>query len=253
MPAPTLPPPLLAVPAPGAPPLSPEPRSRALSLLQDEIQGCRRCVDAGYLAEANPVAGYRGRVTDRVMVIGQAPGHLSVERGLPFSGPGGRILQSWLVRAGFAPEDFRQRVYISALTRCDPGPNLRGTGDRKPSPAEVALCRPFLIRELELVRPHIILLVGGMAIAVFLGPRRLEDVIGSGFEQAGIHLLPLPHPSGVSRWLNAPEHQALLGRALDLLSTWRVALDKEGNRTARRLPAAPEESERRYAAGPDAL
>jgi uracil-DNA glycosylase len=166
------------------------------------------------------------------MVIGQAPGHLSVERGLPFSGPGGRILLSWLVRAGFAPEDFRQRVYISALTRCDPGPNPRGTGDRKPSPAEVALCRPFLIRELELVRPRIILLVGGMAIGAFLGPRRLEDVIGSGFEQAGARLLPLPHPSGVSRWLNAPAHQALLGRALDLLSSWRATLGQDAHLAA---------------------
>jgi uracil-DNA glycosylase family 4 len=221
MPTPTLPSPLLAAATSSAPPLTQEARARALAVLQDEMRGCRRCVDAGYLARADPVAGYRGRVTDRVMVIGQAPGHLSVERGLPFSGPGGRILQAWLVRAGFAPEDLRQRVYISALTRCDPGPHPRGAGDRKPSLAEVALCRPFLLRELDLVRPRIILLVGGMAIAAFLGPRRLEEVIGTGCEQSGARLLPLPHPSGVSRWLNAPAHQARLSQALELLSRWR--------------------------------
>jgi uracil-DNA glycosylase len=191
------------------------------------MHACRRCVEAGYLARATPVAGFRGRPTDRVMVIGQAPGHLSVERNLPFSGPGGRILQDWLVRAGFAPEDFRQRVYISALTRCDPGPSPRGGGDRKPSPAEVALCRPFLLGELELVRPRIVMLIGGMAIAAFLGPRRLEDVIGTGEEQWGVRLLPLPHPSGVSRWLNDPAHQALLTRALELLARWRAELAEE--------------------------
>jgi uracil-DNA glycosylase family 4 len=200
-------------------------RERALNDLLDTVRCCHLCVDAGYLAQANSVAGHRGRITDRVMLVGQAPGHLSVECGIPFSGPGGRILQEWLVRAGFAPQDFRERVYISALTRCDPGKNPRGGGDRKPSPAELALCRPYLLRELELIRPRIILLVGGMAIAAFLGPRRLEDVIGTGVEQCGVRLLPLPHPSGVSRWLNEPAHQALLARALALLSTWREELD----------------------------
>lgn len=207
-------------------PLPDEQRASALEALNQTMRACRLCVEAGHLQRADSVAGYRGRVTDRVMLIGQAPGHLSIERGLPFSGPGGRILRDWLVRAGFAPKDFRQRVYISALTRCDPGPNPRGGGDRKPSPAELALCRPYLLRELELIRPRIILAVGGMAIAAFLGPHRLEDVIGTSVERNGAHVLPLPHPSGVSRWLNAPDHQALLSQALARLSTLRAALDE---------------------------
>lgn len=222
MPTSALPTPLHMVAAPQTEMRSIEQRSRALEALQGEMRACCRCVAAGYLSRADSVAGFRGRVTDQVMVIGQAPGHLSIERGLPFSGPGGRILQSWLVRAGFAPEDFRQRIYISALTRCDPGRNPRGGGDRKPSPPEVALCRPFLLRELELVRPRIILLVGGMAIEAFLGPQRLEEIIGTGIEQYGVRLLPLPHPSGVSRWLNDAAHQQLLARALETLASWRI-------------------------------
>lgn len=225
MPAPTPPSPLLAIATSTPTPLALMERATMLAALHHEMRGCRRCVEAGYLTQADPLAGYRGRVTDRVMVVGQAPGHLSVERGLPFSGPGGRILQGWLVRAGFAAGDFRERVYISALTRCDPGPSPRGGGDRKPSPGEIALCRPYLLRELELVRPRIILPVGGMAIEAFLGAQRLEAVIGRGFEQAGARLLPLPHPSGVSRWLNDEGHQALLARALALLSSWREELD----------------------------
>ena len=199
--------------------------TRELAALRAEIAACRRCVNAGYLAYANPVAGHRGRVSDRVMLVGQAPGHLSVERGLPFSGPGGRVLRDWLERAGFAPEDFRERVYLTSLTKCDPGPNPRGGGDRKPTAAEMAFCRPYLERELALVRPRIILLVGGMAIAAFLGPRPLDEAVGEGYERDGVRLLPLPHPSGVSRWLNAPDHQALLARALALLSAWRADLD----------------------------
>ncbi|MGZ3716237.1 MAG: uracil-DNA glycosylase family protein, partial [Ktedonobacterales bacterium] len=94
-------------------------------------------------------------------------------------------------------------------------------GDRKPSPPELVLCRPFLLRELELVRPEVILLVGGMAIEAFLGPARLSEISGTSVERNGVHLLPLPHPSGVSRWLNEPDHQVLLGRALELLAGWR--------------------------------
>ena len=139
---------------------------------------------AGYLARAERVGGTRGSIGDAVMLVGQAPGHLSVERSKPFSGPGGRVLDGWLRHAGFAGR-ARSRVYLSAMTRCDPGKNPSGSGDRKPSPAEVALCRPYLLGELALVRPQVILPAGGMAIEAFLGPQRLEAVIGQAFERNG--------------------------------------------------------------------
>lgn len=198
-------------------------RVRELTELHAEIQVCDKCVVAGYLAQANTVGATRGRIGDRLMVVGQAPGHLSVERGMPFAGPGGMILDRWLHQAGFLTGALHREVYLSALTRCDPGKNPRGTGDRKPSPPEMALCRPYLLRELELVRPEVILPVGGMAIAAFLGPQRLEDVIGEAFERNGALLLPLPHPSGVSRWLNDATHQQLLAQALEHLARWRAA------------------------------
>lgn len=212
---------LIAVPAPLPAHERVEERTRHLAALHEEMAACRNCQIAGYLAQSNPVAGFRGRIGNRVLLVGQAPGRLSVLKNEPFSGPGGRMLETWLQRAGFAPGALRREVYLSALTRCDPGRNPRGSGDRKPSPPELALCRPYLLRELELVRPHAILLVGGMAIAAFLGVARLEEVVGEAFERNGAHLLPLPHPSGVSRWLNDTDHQALLARGLHRLSTWR--------------------------------
>jgi uracil-DNA glycosylase family 4 len=212
---------LIAVPAPLPPHERAEERSHELAALHEEMAACRRCQIAGYLQQANPVAGFRGRIGNRMLLVGQAPGRLSALKNEPFSGPGGRVLEVWLERAGFAPGALRRDIYLSALTRCDPGRNPRGSGDRKPSPSEIALCRPYLLRELELVRPHAILLVGGMAIAAFLGPARLEEVVGEAFERNGAHLLPLPHPSGVSRWLNDAEHQALLAQGLDRLSHWR--------------------------------
>ncbi len=202
--------------------LSLEERAARLEALMARVQACRLCQEQGLLAEANPVGASRGRVTDQVMVIGQAPGRQSVLHRIPFGGPGGKVLQSWFVRAGFRPEDFRERIYLSALTRCDPGRNPRGTGDRKPSPAEQALCRPYLMEELALVRPRVLILLGGLAIQVFWGPGTLEEIIGTYQERDGQLLLPWPHPSGASRWLNDPAHQALLTRAIAHLARWRV-------------------------------
>jgi uracil-DNA glycosylase family 4 len=194
-------------------------RAEAIAALQQRIRSCRLCQEHGYIREAHPIVS--GRATDRILVIGQAPGHRSIAKDLPFSGPGGRILQRWLEQAGFPPGYLHEHTYLSSLTRCDPGRNPSGNGDRRPSPQEVALCRPFLEAELQLLRPKVVLLVGTMAIEAFFGKVRLEDIIGTFEERDGMLLLPLPHPSGVSRWLNGAEHLELLRRALEILAEWR--------------------------------
>ncbi|MDQ2715419.1 MAG: uracil-DNA glycosylase [Chloroflexota bacterium] len=188
--------------------------------MQQRILACRLCQEQGYIQQAQPIVS--GRASDRVLVIGQAPGHRSVTKGVPFSGPGGGILQKWLEQAGFPPGSLHQQTYLSSLTRCDPGRNPSGNGDRRPSPQEIALCRPYLEAELRIVRPKIILLVGTMAIEAFFGRVRLEDIIGAYEERDRMLLLPLPHPSGVSRWLNDLAHQELLQQALRILAGWRV-------------------------------
>lgn len=195
-------------------------RAAALAALQQRILACRLCQERGYIAVASPlVSGHPG---NHMMVIGQAPGHRSVTKGRSFSGPGGSILQKWLEQAGFPPGYLHAHTYLSSLTRCDPGRNPRGDGDRRPSPAELALCRPYLDAELRILRPRVVLLVGSMAIETFCGKTRLEEIIGTYQERGETFFLPLPHPSGVSRWLLAPDHQALLHKALAQLSEWRV-------------------------------
>jgi len=88
----------------------------------------------------------------------------------------------------------------------------------------MALCRPFLDRELTLLRPKLVLLVGKLAIDVFLGKQPLTSTVGRVFERDGRVCLPLPHASGVSRWLNDPAHRALLDQALGELSSLRLLL-----------------------------
>jgi uracil-DNA glycosylase family 4 len=195
-------------------------RKEAIIALQQRIRSCRLCQEQGYIPIANPLVG--GRPDDRVMVIGQAPGHRSIANGRSFSGPGGTILQKWLEQAGFPPGYLHLHTYLSSLTRCDPGRNPRGDGDRRPSPSEIALCKPFLDEELQLLQPRVVLLVGTMAIEAFFGKVKLDEVIGTYQEREEMLFLPLPHPSGVSRWLNDPEHLKLHQQALEILAQWRV-------------------------------
>jgi uracil-DNA glycosylase len=164
------------------------------------------------------------------MVVGQAPGAVSSERPLPYSGATGRTLQGWLARAGFEPEALHGRFYLTSLTKCFPGPSRSGKGDRAPSAAEVALCRAHLDREIALVRPELILALGKLAAGALCGPAAprasLADLVGTvrSGERVGVQflVLPLPHPSGVSRWLNEPANRARHELALALLAELRV-------------------------------
>lgn len=190
-----------------------------LAHLHTDIANCRKCVDAGYFAEHSLIVvnqPERMGQSPRLMLVGQAPASAQRSAGRPFSGQAGRVLFGWLAQAGWAEEDFRARCYFSAITKCYPGPAKGGVGrgDRLPTPKEQALCQPFLQREMEIIRPEIIITVGRLAMTYFLGAVDFTATIGAAYLRAGRTILPLPHPSGVSRWNNAPENQARVQRAL---------------------------------------
>ena len=176
---------------------------------------CTRCVAAGYLQRANPVV--RGQVGARQMLVGQAPGPRADRSGVPWAGASGNLLRRWFALAGFDPQGFLDDWYFSAITRCYPGPARTGPGDRVASARERALCRSHLDAELLLVQPRLIVTLGRLAAETFVQGARgrtLDTIVGD------IHALdlgwgptlvvPLPHPSGVGRWLNRPEHRALV-------------------------------------------
>ncbi len=195
-------------------------RAREFAAGEAAIDACRLCVQAGFPVEPRPI--YRGRVDAPILVIGQAPGRQEKERGLPFIGPSGRRLMAWMARAGFSEQEFREKSYFSAITKCFPGPAAKG--DRRPTPREIALCRPHLLAPLPLLDPKLVLLVGQMAIEAFLERRPLTQWVGQVEVRAGRHWVPLPHPSGASLWLNRPEHQGLVDQALAELDRLRLSL-----------------------------
>src|SRR5438128_2172714 len=144
-----------------------------LKRLHARIRACTKCVAAGYLDDAAPVVA--GSIDDRVMIVGQAPGSVEVVTRMPFSGRAGAELRRWLARAGIPEGNL---PYRTAITKCFPGKAAGGAGDRRPSPAEIALCAPWLEQELALLRPRVVLLLGTLAIERFWGKGPLAAVVG---------------------------------------------------------------------------
>jgi len=194
-----------------------------LSVLQEEIRACRRCVAAGFIPEARPLT--RGEAGAPYLVIGQAPSRTDHESGGFYVGPAGRKLRSWLAEAGYPEEEFGRRVYFAAVTKCFPGRLPGSSKDRLPSKAEQALCRPWLDAEIAVLRPRVLILFGGLAISTFLSRRPLTELIGQSFESEGRIIVPLPHSSGASTWLNSPENRALLADAIARLREVREEVE----------------------------
>ncbi len=156
------------------------------------------------------------------MIVGQAPGAVELTTGLPFSGRAGSELRRWLAEAGI---DEAHLPYRTAITKCFPGKANSGSGDRRPSPGEIALCAPWLEQEMALVRPRVVLLVGALAIERLWGRVPLQDAVGHVRRDGERVLIPFPHPSGASRWLNEPRNRALLNRALAIVRRETRRLD----------------------------
>src|SRR5256886_11376359 len=165
-------------------------RARAFDRLHARIRACTKCVAAGYLEQARPIVA--GSIRDRIAIVGQAPGAVELTTGQPFSGRSGAELRRWLAEAGIDKDHLPHRT---AITKCFPGKAPSGSGDRRPSPAEIALCAPWLDQELALLKPRVILLLGGLAIDRVWGKAALENSVGPSRVTDGVTLLSLPHPS----------------------------------------------------------
>jgi uracil-DNA glycosylase len=185
---------------------------RSLASLQRDLRVCRACAEAGYHLESLPVVN--NQVGQRAYMYGQAPGIVEGEERRPWRGRAGKTLRRWL---GLEEDEFYRTFYCASVTRCYPGRAASGRGDRTPTPLEQELCSFWKDWELELLRPQLIVPVGGLAIRRLLGISGLAECIGQRYELAGSVVVPLPHPSGASSWLNSPANRELVARAAALV------------------------------------
>jgi uracil-DNA glycosylase len=192
-------------------------KGRALRVLHGALDVCRACPNVvGPVVHGPPVAS-------RVMLVGQAPGPREGSFGRPFAWTAGRTMFGWFERSlGASEAQFRERVYIAAVARCFPG-KARGGGDRRPAAEEIARCEKWLEREVEILRPELVLAVGSLAIERVLGEKfPLAQVVGevrhTRWHGQAVDVIALPHPSGASPWHKVPPGRTLLEKALKLLA-----------------------------------
>jgi len=178
--------------------------SEALFALRNELGACERC---GLCKGRSQLVFGTGDAEADLMIIGDAPGAQEDRKGLPFVGPIGQMLDNMLKHVlGLE----RESVYISNVVKCRP-PN-----NRAPEPEETATCRPFLMRQIDAVKPKVILSLGSPAAQTLLGgTASIGSLRGQWHEVNGIPVLPTFHPAYL---LRKPEDKRLVFQDLKALN-----------------------------------
>ena len=188
------------------------------------ISACRLCdQQAIAVTHSRPMDRGKGRLG---MIVGIQPGNVDVKNAEPFSGLAGQRLMRWLACAGLGEnrEDLFNAFYFTSLAKCASEPaNLKTL---------IHNCRPFLISQIELVKPTVFLTLGNEPLKHLFGKVSIDDWVGRPLVEDEIRptlfpLLPrtsrifiLPHPSPLSRWTNLEENRRKLDRALEQLGNF---------------------------------
>jgi DNA polymerase len=171
------------------------PPDRSLDALRASAARCRGC--ALYECATQTVFG-DGPVPAPLMLLGEQPGDVEDKAGEPFVGPAGRVLDKALVEAGID----RQQVYVTnAVKHFKWRPAGKRRIHQKPSTTEVVACRPWLVAEVETVRPDVIVAMGAVAARSAVGrPVKVTQQRGQVLESPeGWLVVPTVHPSSILR------------------------------------------------------
>jgi uracil-DNA glycosylase len=169
-----------------------------IASLREECMKCRKCSIAGQYLSGNLAMVFSNMNPSNVMVVGQNPGATEVAQGMPFVGPSGKFFDECIQEVlGITRDD----LYISNVVRC------YTTGNRGVTSEEIENCRGFLDREIAVVRPKLIIALGGFALKQLTGMSRISahrgEIIVS--PRYGVRVLPLLHPSPLN--MNRPANK----------------------------------------------
>jgi DNA polymerase len=167
----------------------------ALSELYQQIALCQRCEIAKLRTKVVPGEGAEDA---EIMFIGEAPGWHEDQQGRPFVGPAGQFLDQLLASIGLR----RAQVYIANVIKCRP------TGNRDPLPAEIRDCRPWLERQIEIIRPKMIVTLGRYSMAMFFPGKSISKIHGTAQKRDNVIYYAMYHPA-------AALHQQSLRQAIE--------------------------------------
>lgn len=158
-----------------------------LPAIRDEIGDCRRCKLCS--TRKNIVFG-TGSPTAQLMFVGEAPGADEDAQGEPFVGRAGQLLTKMIQAMGLS----REEVYIANIIKCRPPEN------RNPQPDEIAACSPFLLKQIEAIRPKVICALGTFSAQTLLETQqKISALRGKFHDYHGVKLLPTFHPAYLLR------------------------------------------------------
>ena len=167
----------------------------ALSELCEEIAHCQRCEIAKYRTKAVPGEGPEDA---EIMFVGEAPGWHEDQQGRPFVGPAGQYLEQLLAFIDLK----REQVYIANVIKCRPAAN------RDPLPAEIQNCCRWLERQIEIIRPKMIVTLGRYSMAMFFPGKSISKIHGTAQKRDGVIYYAMYHPA-------AALHQQSLRQAIE--------------------------------------
>ena len=189
----TKPPEKAVIPAPAIQ-IKDDGRLAKLEELKARILSCTRCPNL--VASRTQVVYGVGTPFAELLFVGEAPGEEEDLKGEPFIGKAGQLLTKIIG----AMEYTREEIFIANILKCRPDMPAGESGNRKPKPAEMATCLPWLTQQIDLIKPKVIVALGLTAVEGLLGePRTLRDVRGKWLDYHGVPLMPTYHPAYLLR------------------------------------------------------
>jgi DNA polymerase len=167
--------------------VAPPEREAALRLIREDIGDCTRCA---LHKGRHKIVFADGSANARLMFVGEGPGADEDAQGLPFVGRAGQLLNNMIAAMGLK----REEVYIANIVKCRP------PGNRTPEPDEANTCSPFLFRQIDVVRPEVLVALGATAATYLLGQRQpLAGLRGRVHSVRGSRLIVTYHPAYLLR------------------------------------------------------
>ncbi|MHA2377703.1 MAG: uracil-DNA glycosylase [Candidatus Thorarchaeota archaeon] len=162
-------------------------REQELASVHEEVLDCRKC--SLHASRRNAVPG-EGPINAQIMFVGEAPGAKEDESGRPFVGRSGELLSDMIAEIGLS----RDEVFITSVLKSRP------PGNRTPNKTEIEACIPYLNRQIDIIRPKIIVLLGGVAVSSIIGPCKISEAHGRIFEVEGSRFFITYHPAAALRF-----------------------------------------------------
>ncbi|HWW01827.1 MAG TPA: uracil-DNA glycosylase [Candidatus Acidoferrum sp.] len=181
-------------PAASLPALSTEAKAATFAELRHRAMACVKCAHLA-ASRKNVVFGV-GDINSQLMFVGEAPGADEDAQGEPFVGVAGQLLTKIIQAMGLS----RDSVYIANILKCRPDTPGQATGNRKPTPAEMQTCIPYLQEQIDLIRPRVLVALGGTAVEGLLGKTiGITKLRGQWRTYRGTPLMPTYHPAYLLR------------------------------------------------------